>query len=64
VEQADVVVCASGNLALVYFARHPNRLSLEAICQAWFNTPASASWWCTPRRAPARWCSVHAGDAT
>jgi len=31
VEQADVIVCASGNLALVYFARHPGRLSLEAI---------------------------------
>jgi len=31
VEQADVVVCASGNLGLVYFARQPGRLSLEAI---------------------------------
>ncbi len=27
----DVVVCASGNLALVYFADHPGRLSLEYI---------------------------------
>jgi uncharacterized membrane protein YvlD (DUF360 family) len=31
VERADVVVCASGNLALVYFAREPGRLTLEAI---------------------------------
>lgn len=31
VEGADVVVCASGNLALVYFASTPGRLSLEAI---------------------------------
>jgi uncharacterized membrane protein YvlD (DUF360 family) len=31
VEQADVIVCASGNLAHVYFARRPGRLSLEAI---------------------------------
>jgi putative membrane protein len=28
---SDVVVCASGNLALVYFAEHPGRLSLEYI---------------------------------
>jgi hypothetical protein len=35
VEQADVVVCASGNLALVYFARDPSRLSLEAIERAY-----------------------------
>jgi uncharacterized membrane protein YvlD (DUF360 family) len=35
VERADVVVCASGNLALVYFTRHPGRLSLEAIDQAY-----------------------------
>jgi hypothetical protein len=27
----DVVVCASGNLALVYFAEHPGRLSLEFL---------------------------------
>jgi hypothetical protein len=26
---ADVTVCASGNLALVYFTQHPGRLSLE-----------------------------------
>jgi hypothetical protein len=31
VEQANVVVCASGNLGLLYFAHHPGRLSLEAI---------------------------------
>ena len=31
VEQADVVVCASGNLAHVYFAGRPGRQSLEAI---------------------------------
>jgi uncharacterized membrane protein YvlD (DUF360 family) len=31
VEPANVVVCASGNLALIYFARHPGRISLEAI---------------------------------
>jgi uncharacterized membrane protein YvlD (DUF360 family) len=31
VETADVVVCASGNLGLVYFARTPGRLSLEQI---------------------------------
>ena len=31
VEQADVIVCASGNLAHVYFARQPGRLSMEAI---------------------------------
>ena len=31
VEGADVVVCASGNLAMVYFASTPARLSLEAI---------------------------------
>ena len=31
VEQADVVVCASGNLALVYFANTPGRLSLETL---------------------------------
>jgi hypothetical protein len=35
VEQARVVVCASGNLGLVYFARCPGRLSLEAIDQAY-----------------------------
>jgi hypothetical protein len=35
VEQADVIVCASGNLALVYFARRPGRLSLEAITAAY-----------------------------
>ena len=35
VEQADVVVCASGNLAHVYFARRPGRLSLEAIAAAY-----------------------------
>jgi hypothetical protein len=34
-EDADVVVCASGNLGLVYFARCPGRLSLEAIDQAY-----------------------------
>src|SRR5262249_52967652 len=28
---ADVVVCPSGNLALIYFARHPGRLSLEYL---------------------------------
>jgi hypothetical protein len=33
VEQADVVVCASGNLAMVYFTSTPGRLSLEAIGQ-------------------------------
>jgi Type I phosphodiesterase / nucleotide pyrophosphatase len=31
VAEADVVVCASGNLALVYFAREPGRLSLEQM---------------------------------
>jgi uncharacterized membrane protein YvlD (DUF360 family) len=31
VARADVVVCASGNLALIYFARQPGRLSLEQI---------------------------------
>ena len=31
VAQADVVVCASGNLSLVYFAREPGRLSLEQM---------------------------------
>jgi uncharacterized membrane protein YvlD (DUF360 family) len=30
-QASDVVVCASGNLALVYFAEHPGRLSLESI---------------------------------
>src|SRR6202011_489866 len=35
VEQADVVVCASGNLAHVYFARRPGRLTLEAIAAAY-----------------------------
>jgi hypothetical protein len=30
-EHTDVVVCASGNLALVYFADHPGRLSLEYL---------------------------------
>ena len=34
VAPAEVVVCASGNLALVYFAQRPGRLSLEAISQA------------------------------
>jgi hypothetical protein len=29
--EADVVVCASGNLALVYFAHEPGRLSLEQM---------------------------------
>jgi uncharacterized membrane protein YvlD (DUF360 family) len=33
VEAADVVVCASGNLGLVYFARQTGRVSLEAIEQ-------------------------------
>jgi uncharacterized membrane protein YvlD (DUF360 family) len=33
VEAADVVVCASGNLGLVYFARQSGRLSIEAIQQ-------------------------------
>jgi len=28
---ADVVVCASGNLALIYFTRHLDRLSLEFL---------------------------------
>jgi hypothetical protein len=28
---ADVVVCASGNLALIYFTRHADRLSLEFL---------------------------------
>jgi hypothetical protein len=32
---ADVVVCASGNLALVYFARQPGRLTLEDIQSAY-----------------------------
>jgi len=31
VAAADVVVCASGNLALVYFAHEPGRLSLEQM---------------------------------
>ena len=31
IEQAEVVVCASGNLGLVYFARRSGRLSREAI---------------------------------
>ncbi|HZO31903.1 MAG TPA: phage holin family protein, partial [Chloroflexota bacterium] len=31
VAEADVVVCASGNLALVYFAHEPGRLSLEQM---------------------------------
>jgi uncharacterized membrane protein YvlD (DUF360 family) len=31
VAEADVVVCASGNLALVYFANEPGRLSLEQM---------------------------------
>lgn len=31
VEQADVVVCASGNLALIYFTDVPARMTLEAI---------------------------------
>jgi uncharacterized membrane protein YvlD (DUF360 family) len=30
-QASDVVVCASGNLALVYFAEHAGRLSLEYI---------------------------------
>jgi hypothetical protein len=34
VEQADVVVCASGNLGLVYFTASAGRLSMEAIEQA------------------------------
>ena len=34
VERAEVVVCASGNLGLVYFARKPGRVSLEAIAAA------------------------------
>jgi hypothetical protein len=33
-EQADVVLSASGNLGLVYFARSPGRLSMEAIERA------------------------------
>lgn len=33
VEGADVVVCASGNLGMVYFASSPGRLSLEAISE-------------------------------
>lgn len=35
VEQPELVVCASGNLALVYFARHPGRLTREGIDAAW-----------------------------
>jgi uncharacterized membrane protein YvlD (DUF360 family) len=35
IEQAEVVVCASGNLGLVYFTRLPDRLSLEAIERAY-----------------------------
>lgn len=31
VAEADVIVCASGNLALVYFALQPGRLSLEQM---------------------------------
>ncbi len=33
-EQPDLVVCASGNLGLVYFADRPGRLSLEQIEEA------------------------------
>lgn len=31
VGSADVVVCASGNLGLISFTRHPGRLSMESI---------------------------------
>jgi uncharacterized membrane protein YvlD (DUF360 family) len=35
VEVADVVVCASGNLGLIYFANRPGRLSMEALTSAY-----------------------------
>jgi len=35
VAQPELVVCASGNLALVYFPRHPGRMAREEIEAAW-----------------------------
>ncbi|HEY7023569.1 MAG TPA: phage holin family protein [Candidatus Limnocylindrales bacterium] len=34
-EPPELVVCASGNLALIYFPRLPGRVSLETIEKAW-----------------------------
>ena len=34
-QRPELVVCASGNLALIYFPRLPGRVSLETIDQTW-----------------------------